>query len=282
MAVPMSTPKHMVEATTPFKYTPLDTALTEIRLLWIPQSTPQSDIELHLSLTHFSLQKAPDFVALSYCWGGPSLDRPVSVNGSQVLITESLETALLSLRCKDGVPPNESEGIDEPGFFLWADAICINQSDDVEKTSQVQIMRYIYKAAIQVLIWLGPSTTATDEALGMIQDLGNVLLSVGILDLVAEKRKDLLPWIVQPQDGTEAARIRMDIITILSAYKQAALAEDEDLFCILCPELANRPWFRVSPQTSAFLSVTDRVAGMVHSRMRQRTNSHVPLWQFRD
>ena len=38
---------------------------------------------------------------------------------------------------------------------LWIDAICINQSDDVEKSQQVQLMRGIYATADHVLIWTG-------------------------------------------------------------------------------------------------------------------------------
>ncbi|KAK3711180.1 hypothetical protein LTR37_009773 [Vermiconidia calcicola] len=38
---------------------------------------------------------------------------------------------------------------------LWIDAICINQDDGSEKSSQVQMMGRIYKSATTVLVWLG-------------------------------------------------------------------------------------------------------------------------------
>jgi hypothetical protein len=38
---------------------------------------------------------------------------------------------------------------------LWADALCINQSDLEERASQVQLMAQIYTGASKVLIWLG-------------------------------------------------------------------------------------------------------------------------------
>lgn len=44
---------------------------------------------------------------------------------------------------------------DRAGTLLWVDAICINQSDDDEKTHQVKMMRDIYNHAELVLIWLG-------------------------------------------------------------------------------------------------------------------------------
>jgi hypothetical protein len=39
--------------------------------------------------------------------------------------------------------------------IIWADALCINQSDDGEKTSQVGLMRDIYRDAKEVIAWLG-------------------------------------------------------------------------------------------------------------------------------
>ena len=40
-------------------------------------------------------------------------------------------------------------------WLLWIDAICINQNDDDEKSSQVQRMGEIYGGAERVLVWLG-------------------------------------------------------------------------------------------------------------------------------
>jgi hypothetical protein len=42
--------------------------------------------------------------------------------------------------------------------FLWIDAICINQSDNEEKSQQVRLMGEIYSKAEVVRVWLGPST----------------------------------------------------------------------------------------------------------------------------
>lgn len=41
---------------------------------------------------------------------------------------------------------------------LWADALCINQADDIEKTHQVGLMRDIYQIADDVVIWIGYPT----------------------------------------------------------------------------------------------------------------------------
>lgn len=38
---------------------------------------------------------------------------------------------------------------------LWVDAICINQDDEDERTSQILLMGEIYSIAHQVIVWLG-------------------------------------------------------------------------------------------------------------------------------
>jgi hypothetical protein len=37
----------------------------------------------------------------------------------------------------------------------WVDAVCINQSNDVEKSSQIPLMADIYRGASRVMVWLG-------------------------------------------------------------------------------------------------------------------------------
>lgn len=47
-------------------------------------------------------------------------------------------------------------------LLLWVDAICIDQSDIEERTSQVALMRCIYANAQEVLVWLGQDTLGED------------------------------------------------------------------------------------------------------------------------
>ncbi|KAI5357970.1 putative heterokaryon incompatibility [Septoria linicola] len=58
--------------------------------------------------------------------------------------------------------------------LLWVDAVCINQSDDTEKSKQVQRMRAIYSQAASVIIWLGKANQDIQimfEGLQRLQDL---------------------------------------------------------------------------------------------------------------
>lgn len=94
---------------------------------------------------------APEYNALSYCWGDMRLCTGVfftNLNGSENVyrVTEDLATCLHSIL--------ESQSLQRP-TFLWVDQICINQDNTLERNSQVACMANIYKNASQVLVWLG-------------------------------------------------------------------------------------------------------------------------------
>ena len=74
-------------------------------------------------------------------------------------VTTSLHTALTYIRRPDSAR------------LVWVDAICINQSDDDEKSSQVAIMRHIYSAAQSTLIWLGEEANGSSAAFQLIRDI---------------------------------------------------------------------------------------------------------------
>jgi hypothetical protein len=47
---------------------------------------------------------------------------------------------------------------------FWIDAVCINQGDDHEKSTQIPLMKHIYGKAERVILWLGPSDRITGSA----------------------------------------------------------------------------------------------------------------------
>ncbi|KAK0648136.1 heterokaryon incompatibility protein-domain-containing protein [Cercophora newfieldiana] len=55
--------------------------------------------------------------------------------------------------------------------FVWADAICINQSDLDERASQVRLMGRLYSQAKSVIAWLGPSDATVPDALSVLDRL---------------------------------------------------------------------------------------------------------------
>jgi hypothetical protein len=101
-------------------------------------------------LKYVCLNDNPKYEAISYCWGGqvPSLE--IECNGGRMKITENLSEALRAFR-----KPNTI-------ISVWADAICINQKDKDEKTSQVPLMQKIYGQASNVNIWLGEESQEQD------------------------------------------------------------------------------------------------------------------------
>ncbi|KAF2970372.1 hypothetical protein GQX73_g3194 [Xylaria multiplex] len=54
--------------------------------------------------------------------------------------------------------------------YIWIDSICINQGDEEEKSSQVQLMRKIYSSSYHTIIWLGYAPDAND-AIGLLAHL---------------------------------------------------------------------------------------------------------------
>ena len=103
-------------------------------------------------LSIVSLESKPDYETLSYVWGDPSLSNEIIADGSVINITKNLRTALWYLRSPD-VPR-----------VIWADGICINQSDLDERSFQVQIMGDIYRQARGVQIWLGETEDMVNDA----------------------------------------------------------------------------------------------------------------------
>jgi len=120
------------------------------------------------TISHVSLEEAPTYTALSYHWGDTAQKRAILVNGTVLSVSENLETALRHVRLQD------------ESITLWVDAICIDQSDDVEKSEQVQKMRQIYSYATVVLAWLGPAADNSDVAMQWIEQFGRRSAELGI------------------------------------------------------------------------------------------------------
>jgi hypothetical protein len=120
----------------------------EIRLLYLCAS-PDSQRQLECYCRSFDLDDAPPFEALSYVWGDddPSTKTSILFNDKVTQVGESLSDALTRLRLPDSTR------------ILWADALCINQDDNEEKSHQVPLMRSIYSSARRTAVWLGHGDT---------------------------------------------------------------------------------------------------------------------------
>jgi hypothetical protein len=136
-------------------YRTLQQTTSEIRLLQIlPSASARSTVNCRLSTV--SLEYSPEYVALSYVWGDPTVTRNIRINDCVIPVTSGLESALKEIRVKlFDSSCSESPLRDLPSQF-WIDAVCINLEDVQERSHQVQLMRKIYQQASSVLVWLGP------------------------------------------------------------------------------------------------------------------------------
>lgn len=104
------------------------------------------------------------YTAISYCWGDAADMKDIQLDGGTVAITHNLYTCLQGLRSKD------------EGCLIWADALCINQADHVEREAQVRLMSRIYSQAEKVHMYVGPAGPADCGAFyalsRMIQEVG--------------------------------------------------------------------------------------------------------------
>ncbi|RDW57815.1 hypothetical protein BP5796_12616 [Coleophoma crateriformis] len=126
-------------------------------------------------LTYLPLSGHIPYIALSYHWGtddakykvylyasddayakvkswGPTARHGVRLElNSYILIQDNLKSALEALRSVDS------------DVCVWADALCINQSNGEERTAQVSRMHEVYSQADRVCIWLGGRRDAENQ-----------------------------------------------------------------------------------------------------------------------
>ncbi|KAL3427255.1 Heterokaryon incompatibility protein 6, OR allele 6 [Phlyctema vagabunda] len=184
-----------------FSYDDLDSVpgVQTIRLLELQCGAIDDELVCRIKTT--SLRDHPDYEAISYCWG-PShvVDRVVCNNKTYLPLNQSLSSALKHFR-----------HLEKPRL-LWADAICIDQSNADEKSKQVNMMRDVYRQARRVLVWLGEE--GEGEKVKPLVDFARKLATVDPSTLPADR------LVRQNSLGFGDVHVR-------------------SLFCLL-----ERPWFR--------------------------------------
>ncbi|KXJ90047.1 heterokaryon incompatibility protein-domain-containing protein [Microdochium bolleyi] len=135
-------------------YGSLDSERSQIRLLKVEPtlaSPPEDPLDtaffdetpVRCSIEVVSLDDNPDFIALSYVWGDANQMAPIEIDGIEVSVTINLRRALVLHSSR------------QHKHRIWADAVCINQANLGEKSSQIGLMSRIYKQAVSVFCWLG-------------------------------------------------------------------------------------------------------------------------------
>ncbi|KAF4331547.1 het domain protein [Fusarium beomiforme] len=122
------------------------------------------DCSLHVAKIDTDSEILP-YDAISYVWGNAGEVRSIQCRGHRVDITASLFQALRQMR-----HPRQQKRI-------WADALCINQSDTEEKSFQVNQMGDIYAHAQRVVVCLGDdgqNGKVADIAFSVIKDYNRI------------------------------------------------------------------------------------------------------------
>jgi hypothetical protein len=154
-----------------FSYKPLPEGNGEwIRILRLFAGKDEDPIVCELllwNLRHSHFRNSPKYEAVSYVWGDPNRVQEITCEGLPLFITINLHQALQRFRYHD------------QSRLLWADGICIDQQNDVEKGYQVSIMGQIFEQSNCTLIWLGEvdhspcedcRSSCVEDAISLIRD----------------------------------------------------------------------------------------------------------------
>lgn len=138
----------------PYAYTALDKTRKQIRLLTVLPGTLSSPISCSVSLVE--LEAKPEYEALSYEWGSPTGMRELLLEGKPFSVRSNLWLALSYLRHT------------KKSQTFWIDAICIDQTNILERNQQVGMMSDIYRNASIVRAWIGPESNTSAEAFKLL------------------------------------------------------------------------------------------------------------------
>lgn len=141
----------------PFPYEPLDASTSMIRLLKF-SARENDSTKITACIENWSLDspEIPPFTPVSYTWGPPRYSNAIHLQGHAFPVLDQLYPFLQTILDEDHNLPPESR--------WWIDSICINQGDNTERSSQVQLMRRIYRQGSQTIVWLGQESSDSAEA----------------------------------------------------------------------------------------------------------------------
>ena len=140
MAELMTTPS----PSQPHRYVhlPLDRSRQQFRLLKFPQNQIEHAHQIKCEIRTFDLLSAPAYYALSYTWGPSTPVFRILIDGCFLEIGRNL-----SEFCKEWCYRAK-----EKTEYIWADQLCINQVDTLERNHQVELMSRIFSKAITTIV----------------------------------------------------------------------------------------------------------------------------------
>lgn len=140
-----------------YRYLPLQHS-ESIRILELLPGL--SDSPLRCRLIEYKAGEGVSYEALSYTWNSNILDHAIlvedAVSPGVLPITKNLHDAFQALRKPD------------QACTLWADAVCIDQSDAKDKSNQVPRMGNIFHDADRVIVWLGSDSAGNSDTVNAL------------------------------------------------------------------------------------------------------------------
>ncbi|KAK3657789.1 hypothetical protein LTR56_002168 [Elasticomyces elasticus] len=212
-----------------FLYPPLDIQRKQIRTLKVLPGWPGSAIRCRLSIVSLTTDPRPKYDALSYTWGAATKARFITVEVAgtvhKVGTTNNLYEAVQSMRARIAKV-----------WTVWVDALCIDQSNNAERATQVAMMGEIYRNARQVDIWLGMPNPAS-SLVRTRQALGNIRHLCTSKDAVVSIYDDM----IRREDSAYRAKTKLLRVFYHIIVRQIPQRIDESL-CNSLPRWMDRAW----------------------------------------
>lgn len=198
-------------------YRPLESP-NHIRLVnLLPGATEEP---LQATIIHTSLETPPSYQALSYVWGSGWKEFNLESSEGVIPITASLHSALKRLR-RQGSPT-----------LLWADAVCINQSDNQEKSRQIRLMRDVFGRASSVVAYLGVEADDSHLMPDLLRNIVNANYNLGPGEwLLASAGESSLPDISDKCWGASRAFLSRPWFRRVWILQEVAVAAEVRIVC---------------------------------------------------
>ena len=147
----------------PFTHSPLNHKKPSIRLVQILRPLSSKGL-IQCRVWHTVMTTT--YSCVSYRWGDPDPTCEIEINGESFAVRQNLFNFLSIVR--------EDASRDASPEAYWIDAICIDQTDILERNHQVAQMGQIFSNATSVHIWLGSVPSALVGVMRTIRrDNGN-------------------------------------------------------------------------------------------------------------
>ncbi|KAI0440447.1 heterokaryon incompatibility protein-domain-containing protein [Xylaria telfairii] len=237
-----------------------------IRLLEIHPGRAELPISCTLRVAKLSGADTCSYEALSYQWGPIDTSQVIYINQKDFRVSARLFRAIHHLRV-----PGKSRTV-------WIDAICVNQDDLVERSSQVLLMPQIYSNATYVIVWLGESPRCLTRTLSDVrettEDIGSHIVNPNAIHYGATRVISQLlsqPWWT-----------RVWVVQELMLAKKAVIRCDRDEitwehFCLLVDKCVSVPYFRTKHSNyedfQALRTLREERLSLASSSSRKETSS---------